>query len=232
MEEVKNGQAVSDGTEKMEHCAEELKELLDFPRVCGRILFQLVSRKKHEKTLESAPHRILGDMAVMYHISLGHSRPFHVSVTVTRDLMECWGTEEADLYRLAEANTAREYPAQLMCMGAELLEAGIEMEMISPMYILTNQDGWCGASAILYPGMLERAAGKIGSDLVILPSSRHEMILLPFQEMKDLEMYRSMVQHVNQSAVPPEDVLSEEVFCYMRREGKVRVAEKGDVVCQ
>ena len=52
---------------------------------------------------------------------------------------------------------------------------GIELQM----YVLTNKYKLWGAAAFLYPGVLKATAKRFGKDLIILPSSVHEVILIP-----------------------------------------------------
>ena len=53
-----------------------------------------------------------------------------------------------------------------------------KMEAETELHILSNTSGIRGAVAILYPGVLKMAALQIGGDLIVIPSSIHEMILI------------------------------------------------------
>ena len=80
--------------------------------------------------------------------------------------------------------------------------------------MITNRESSDGAAALLYPGMMDRAAETLGDNFYILPSSRHEVILVPpdmIQSYRDLE---DMVHQVNESQVAPEDRLSDHVYHY------------------
>lgn len=54
---------------------------------------------------------------------------------------------------------------------------GIQMDC--PLYVLTNQRGFLGAAGILDKGIVAAFADSAGYDLFILPSSKHEVLLLP-----------------------------------------------------
>ena len=76
--------------------------------------------------------------------------------------------------------------------------------------------------------MLEQIAEKFGSDLYILPSSVHEVILLPVpgKLRGSVEDMRNMVREVNASDdLPEEEVLSDEVFYYDREKRELLIAE-------
>ena len=55
----------------------------------------------------------------------------------------------------------------------------IAPEDIGSMYVLTNTSGSLGAAALFYPDVKDKAAELLGSDYYILPSSVHEVILVP-----------------------------------------------------
>ena len=56
----------------------------------------------------------------------------------------------------------------------------------------------------------------MGKDLVILPSSIHEVLLIPYEEALSFEELSSMVSHINRSEVPVEDRLSDQVYLYSK----------------
>ena len=100
------------------------------------------------------------------------------------------------------------------------------------LLILTNRSGVYGASAILYEGVLKNIAQRLGSDLVILPSSVHEVILLPYEDERRMEGLERMVREINQTVLPEEEVLSDQVYVYNRETDKVFRAreEEGEKV--
>lgn len=86
------------------------------------------------------------------------------------------------------------------------------------MYVLTNSLGINGASAMLYNGLIEEFANKTKSNLYILPSSIHEVIIMPYQDEYDIEELKNMVMEINATQVPKGDVLSDSVYIYQRKE--------------
>lgn len=86
------------------------------------------------------------------------------------------------------------------------------------MYVLTNTSGVNGASAMLYNGLIESFANKIKSNVVILPSSIHEVIMIPFSTEYSIDELKSLVKEINCSKVPEGEVLSDSVYIYQRKE--------------
>ena len=85
------------------------------------------------------------------------------------------------------------------------------------MYILSNQSGVLGASALFYPGIQESIAEKLGESYYALPSSL-EIIIVPESAGIDKMRLGEMVKTANQNVVDEKDVLSDNVFRYDKDE--------------
>lgn len=83
-----------------------------------------------------------------------------------------------------------------------------------PMYIMTNSNGINGASVLLYKNIIREFSKKCNSDLYILPSSIHEVILVPYEKSIKKEALEELVFDVNRTQVPTEDILSNQVYLY------------------
>ena len=90
----------------------------------------------------------------------------------------------------------------------------LELGDVSGMYVLTNEAGMLGASALYYPDVKEKAAELMGSGYYVLPSSIHEVILVPDTIDHDVRDLCDMVKQANRSVVEPKDVLSDNVYHY------------------
>ena len=62
------------------------------------------------------------------------------------------------------------------------------------------------------------------SDLIILPSSIHEVLLLPYEANLSFQELTDMVSHINRAEVPVEDRLSDQVYLYSRNLDSVVIA--------
>lgn len=96
------------------------------------------------------------------------------------------------------------------------------------LFILSTKDSVNGASAILYQKgqQLESALKEISritgapvNSIFILPSSIHELLLLPDSGFYSKEELQVLVQSVNQSSVDPKEFLSDQIFHYDRQHG-------------
>ncbi|MCI6731295.1 MAG: DUF5688 family protein [Lachnospiraceae bacterium] len=86
----------------------------------------------------------------------------------------------------------------------------------SDMFVLTNTSRSNGAAVILYENALVQAADRIGSSFYILPSSIHEMILLPAKEDDPftVENLEEMVREINLHDVAATEKLSDTIYFY------------------
>lgn len=105
---------------------------------------------------------------------------------------------------------------------AERLLKGIrEAEDAIEMYVLTNKQKINGAACIFYEGVLKEFADQKQKNLYILPSSIHEVILVPVTDDIDKEELCRMVEEVNREELEEGDVLSDAVYCYDRIQDEI-----------
>lgn len=91
------------------------------------------------------------------------------------------------------------------------------------MFVLTNSCRSFGAACLLYPDIMDIIGRLMGESFYILPSSIHELILVPYSKgLGKLEM-EEMVKEVNETQVKDEDQLSEQVYFYDKKEKKLFV---------
>ncbi len=107
----------------------------------------------------------------------------------------------------------------------KMMDCLLEGQEENPMYVLTNRNSQNGAACILYPNVLKEFAERMESDLYILPSSIHEVILIRDQGIEDTDVLKNMVKDVNRTQLAPEEVLSDQVYRYSRKDGRVELCE-------
>ena len=71
-----------------------------------------------------------------------------------------------------------------------------------------------GASLLLQEDIRKQIGECLGSDYFVLPSSIHEVLILPDNGMFEVPALNQMVQEVNETQVEPQERLSDKVqFC-------------------
>lgn len=93
---------------------------------------------------------------------------------------------------------------------SELL--GLDHQDDMKMYVLTNPDQKLGSGLIVHDKVLRHILDTIGEDIYVLPSSTHELIVIPSSVVDDENYLTKMVHEINTHEVEPEDRLSDDVY--------------------
>lgn len=207
-----------------------------FEAVKDRICYKLISAEQNRELLEKIPHLEYLDLAICFYYAYQGEALGNGSILVHNSHLEMWQTDTAQVWELAQRNTPRLFPwecssletvlREMMGEDEDEEEGGPKEEQFSdliPMRILSNENRVFGASCILYPGLLEEVAGEQDSNLYLIPSSIHEVILLPDDGEEDPNYLRGMISEVNESQVEPEEVLSNQLYYFDRHSNKVSV---------
>ena len=91
-----------------------------------------------------------------------------------------------------------------------------------PLWVFTNREAYFGASIMLIADPFEELSQKLETDLFILPSSKHEVLVLP-KEQGDEAGLSGMVREINGSVVSGEDFLSDTIYQYTRGSGVIDI---------
>ncbi len=121
-----------------------------------------------------------------------------------------------DLGKKLKEEKEREIPADLGGSVDEMLKSAMDGREGVPMYVMTNKNRYFGAACLLYPGVLRAFAERLDSNLYVLPSSIHEVILLEDDGCTPAMQLQDMVRQVNRTQVAAEEVLSDTVYYYER----------------
>lgn len=203
----------------------------DFEKVKDRIVYRLVNREKNKELLDNIPHVDFLDLAICFYYSYEHSELGEGMILIHNNHMKMWKTCHRQLMQMAERNTPQLMLAQLCSMDNALrgvLEEGaledlrlLQQETGKYLYVLSNEKRCQGAAAILYPGILAEAARRLKGSFYILPSSIHEVILLPDDGRGNGDGLHEMIADINQSQLREEEVLSDYAYRYDAATGKV-----------
>ena len=78
-----------------------------------------------------------------------------------------------------------------------------------------------GAAAILYEDRLEGIGDYLKENYYVLPSSVHEVIIVPESAAPGWEALNALVAEVNETQIEAEDILSDRAYYYDRGKGKL-----------
>lgn len=219
------------GTYKEGHQQEGffMESLHDYARAESSICYKLENLTKIQKHPVPIPYVPFLDMAVVFYFPIREGGWFS-TLTVTDSLMrKAWGISDVgELYSSAHRNTCRLFPARMESMGSlmdSLLpeQEAPDADVPLPMFVISNSYRLCGASVILYDGLLKASADALNDDLYLIPSSVHEMLLLPASTCDRHEYLKAMVAHVNRTELDADDVLSDSIYYYDRKTDKLKI---------
>lgn len=136
------------------------------------------------------------------------------TVRVTPDLAETWEVSLDDIFQAVETAQPNLHPAVIKSLS-DILGVMLPDDEEIPMYVVTCEDHYYGASAILYPGVAEQVKEKIyGDDFYLVPASVHEMLAVPKALCDDPQHLTGLVKMVNQQDVPEDQRLSNSIYEY------------------
>lgn len=204
-------------------------ELMDYEAMKPYLTVQLVGKDTNAEMLQTVPHRDMEDMAVVYRFALQQTEDGTASVLVNNSMMENYGITQEQLHADAIENAAMNHPANIRNMNeviAEMMGGMFPMpDEPAPMYVATNDNGFHGAGVMAYTDFMEQATEKLGGSFYILPSSIHEVIMVPDDFQMKAQELKAMVTEVNGSEVAPTDRLTDNVYHY---DADAKVLEQAD----
>lgn len=201
--------------------------LKHFDTIKDKIVYKVVNYRSNEKLLEQVPHKRILDLAVVFYCLLDNEYGRSATALIYNNNLKNWDVTIDDVYKAALKNTPDLLHSKISSMAALFEKCGVNVDgeevdlkdyVPSDMYVLTNESKLNGAACILYENVLYDFAQKLGADLYILPSSVHEVILLPKLSMFEKDELVNMVKEVNTEGVAADEVLSDHVYEYNRTE--------------
>ena len=210
--------------EQMANISFDVDRFRDFGYVRNHIFYKLINYERNPELLADVPHFKWCDLAVVFYYSLAESRQGRASILIRNSHLDLWRQSAEELGRIAHGNMRRGMPELFIPMRQMVKEiTGSEPPASArlSMYVLTNRSKLNGAAAMLYSEQMKGLADRLETDLLILPSSVHEVILLPDDHEQPYDFYRRMVREVNTTQVDPEEILSYRIYRYSRKKAEI-----------
>jgi len=207
----------------------------DFNKVKDKIAFKLINFNDNKKALRTVPFIKFLDLAKVYYVKVELEGFGAGTILVHNTHLIEWGVSVEELEKYAAENTPKLSPLQMIDLWdvAERLEEEIPEELRDHVpeireeiksYVMTNQQKLFGAATMLYKDVMKKHAEKLQRDIYILPSSIHELILVPADFDMNVECMKCTVRDVNRTQVLREEVLSDSVYIYHRETDSITIA--------
>ena len=174
----------------------------DTEKVRDKIKMKLVNYERNKELLKKVPYVEFLDLAILFYVEVETRADEVATILINNNHMKFWEFTIEDMFKLAETNMKNNFiiksMSDILCdlMSEEYTE--FEQEINVEMYILTNCMKMQGAIGMLRKDILNGFMEKCHTkQLVIIPSSIHEVLLIPCDSEKDISSYNEMVQEVN-----------------------------------
>lgn len=184
---------------------------LDYGKVRQRIVYKLINTEKNRELLNDIPHVEFLDLSIVFQCLVTQENLGMASILIYNAHRKVWGVSVEDLYQAAQENTPLLLEYEIRSMSevlCEIMKAGNPEEFNHdecitgvmdsiPMYVLSNKRGVEGVACMLYPDLIRDFSDEINSSFYIIPSSIHELLLLPAEHDEESGEIRSMIKEIN-----------------------------------
>lgn len=206
--------------------------LKDYNQLKSMLSIQVVPTESNMEMLQNIPHKEIEDLSMVYRFVTSNDSDGIQSILVTNNLLENYGITAEQLHQDALEMAPICKPVEIRSMGEvmrEMMGDDFPAELAETdnmLYVATTPNKSMGAGVIAYPDFMEKAAETVKGDFYLLPSSLHEVLLVPDNGDTDRQTLENMVRDVNETQVSPEDRLSDNVYHYDSQTKIFELAQK------
>ena len=174
---------------------------------------------KNQKLLKDVPHEIKGDFALTYHVKMSLGEDGEGVIQIHNSHLEMWGIDENTLRETAWHNMEHHFPYQLSDVH-DMIEAEFDVSKLpgygrkTTMYLLSNPDRFHGAAYMFSDKAMSAVAKKFAADMLVVPLSVHECVLLRRDEIQDMDELKEMVEYIYKARIRPEHALTSDVYLF------------------
>lgn len=208
---------------------------LEYENIRDKIFYRIVDRKTNRKKLSEMKYSLAEcGFAKIYSIAVSETG----SIPITNKLAENFSYDPQRIYDDAEKNTPKLFPESFKDIGEILKEFSFGKDMQTEqgmdmmagdesgmMYILSNRSGANGAAALFYPGVKERIAKKLEDSYYVIPSSAHEVMIIPCRNGVTEENLENTLRELNPVVCSKAEVLSDRIMKYDKEREKLMTVD-------
>ena len=191
----------------------DFNEIADYNNAKNHIVPRLIRYEGHEVCLGKRAFIPYLDLAVIFTYVIKAEGDELVSFSISDDQMDDWGITVETLYADSVRTAQRLFPPRIESIE-DVLSLSNDSDMYHTFYVLSNSKRQYGAACLLYDHVMQDYAERIGEGFYVIPSSVHEVLLLPQSIGIGPSEMKEMLDDVNASIVKPDEVLSDRVYHY------------------
>ncbi|MBQ9420532.1 MAG: hypothetical protein IJU30_02080 [Lachnospiraceae bacterium] len=213
------------------HAGGSVKENAAYEEVRNRIVPILINYEGNKDYLTDKPFRKMQDLAVVYQLFEENGESIRLK-PVTREMFRAYDVRLDTLHDNAVQVMRTVMPSGMRFLEELVIEGKADKKMkmqtveaflekqestgspVCGAIVVSNSILCHGAGAILDPEVTAALAKVAGRDYLIIPSSIHELIVIPRQMAESLGSMRPMVRRVNRSMADESEILSDHIYTY------------------
>ena len=246
-DEIRQGEPVELVMNRIASCIEKSSQapfmncgidLTNYDSLKEHLAIKLVNTQANRKMLQEMPHENMEDLSTICYVDFPvDSGEGKATMEVKNQHLSIWNVDSKELFQQARANTQSINTPILQSMdemmlsifneerhSTNLLDESVEFGLRSHdmLYALTNMEKQYGASMITQPEVLNKLNQLFPEGFYVLPSSVHEVLIVPDNGEVEPRRLGEMVREVNRAEVEREEVLSDRVYSYDKEKHQIR----------
>lgn len=204
----------------------------NYQKIRKYLFVKPLNKKAHSLELEDAVHKDVGDIACVVYMMLSNTNEYFC-VKIKNQHLKQWKMTKEAVMEEALKNTCQMTPPFIYTngknkSGGSFMDNGAfclsKSDKVMGVQLCTNAKE-NGAVSVFFPGVLQRLAQLMESDLYILFTSRNESSIYSVNEsnLEDIKDELHIMETDYDNGIWYEDSLSEELYYYSRIEDKLSV---------
>lgn len=215
----------------------------DFEKVRDCLRVKIINTEKNRELLKETPNREFLDLSIVVYCSLERVFGTEASILVKNSHIKKWGITCEELLNTAYENTKKDnviikdladvisgLKRRIDCENDNAKEIDTSLgdcsidEIIDDeglIYVMSFARPYYGAVCMIFDDLLDEFLKEHSGGVYILPSSIHEVILIPESENEifDEKGLSKLVDMVNKDCLSEEEILADHAYYYSTDEG-------------
>lgn len=196
----------------------------DFEKAKQYITYKLVNRECNQELLEQMVWEPWLDLAKVFILVIDHPNFPKGTMVIRKSHCNHWGVSEETIKELGNNNMKNNGLSEIHRIDYFLK---CDPDILPDMWVLTNRENYLGAAGICCTDKLSEFSDSMQSDIIILPSSTHEVFMIPYNDTEEIKELKHMVYEANHMSgkVAQEDYLSDSLYIYRRQSNAIEILE-------
>ncbi len=216
-----SGHSMDDIIERIENILEEAKankpliSMINEDFIRENTFCSLINIEENQELLKKVPYeKFADDLAIIARCRINEQGSF----VVNNNIAEQFHFTDTEVMEIAHKNTNSKEKIKFEGMFKTVTEMqGFSVDLPDPdnedLFVLSNEMMTDGAAVITNTELLKDIKNQLGEDFYIIPSSRHEVLIVRESSAPAPQELLKLVQNVNKTELKHEDLLSNALYC-------------------